>query len=419
MENSVLSRNSLAIGIVVYLLTAAPVLIGVVFAIDCVNIPNKFAADPSPDLTTACCRYDGIHYGGIVEEGYRYRKGKRSSVAFFPGYPLASRLVILLTESPVAAALLMTANIMLIGAFAAMSSYLQVRWPEAAPSDRHLVLALLGVFPPTFFFRMGYSESTFLFFGAVFLNGIVRRWSLLSLALVAGVATGIRPVGVACTAAFVWHVISDSSLGTLSRRAFLVLTYLPIACWGLLAYMAYQEAAFGNALAFVETQDNWSYASPKRSEFSSESDRLWDKVECLLTAEPVISVYDPDSPRFWKNRVKVSRNLDYLLFVLYFWNPIIFGGAILLVLFGWYRRWLDRPETVLSLSLLMIPYVTRAYENSMASHARFAAVVIPAYLVAVKIIRPLPPWIVWAILALFTVMLMVWSALFAAGYDFI
>ena len=90
----------------------------------------------------------------------------------------------------------------------------------------------------------------------------------------------------------------------------------------------------------------------------------------------------------------------------------------MLVFIGARKSWLTGPEIVLSLLLLAIPYVTRAYEMCMASHARFAAVVFPAYIVLGRLLGPRPPWVTWAVIGAFTMMLMTWTALYAAGHLF-
>jgi hypothetical protein len=101
---------------------------------------------------------------------------------------------------------------------------------------------------------------------------------------------------------------------------------------------------------------------------------------------------------------------------MFFWNPILFVGAFALVLLGASKGWLSGPETILGAGLLAIPYITRAYEMSMASHGRFAAIVLPAYLVVGRILRSQPKWLSWSAVGLLSVMLMTWSALFAAGH---
>ena len=66
----------------------------------------------------------------------------------------------------------------------------------------------------------------------------------------------------------------------------------------------------------------------------------------------------------------------------------------------------------------LAPYLTRAYEMSLASHARFATVVVPVYLVLGRLLHNKPEWLRGSVLSGLALLLMAWSALFAAGHLF-
>lgn len=207
--------------------------------------------------------------------------------------------------------------------------------------------------------------------------------------------------------AVVWHILSDPTRGDRVKRLLLAAAWFPVSCWGLLAYMAYQEVEFGTPFAFAQTQENWTHAVPSDRSFGN-------KVLSLATGEPIWSTYVPDSRRHWE---KFDRH-ENPFFGIFFWNPIYFVGAVVLVGLGAVRKWLTGSEVVLGLGLLAIPYVTRGFEMSLASHARFATVAIPAYMVLARLLWSRPPWVTWAVLAFGAILLMSWSALFAAGYIF-
>lgn len=103
---------------------------------------------------------------------------------------------------------------------------------------------------------------------------------------------------------------------------------------------------------------------------------------------------------------------------LLFWNPILYLFSWLLIALGAWKRWLNGPEIVLSFSLLLIPYVTRAYDMSMASHARFASVVVPQYFVIGCLLSRVPLPVAWGVCTMFGAVLFAWSGLFAANYPF-
>jgi len=400
--------GDLGVGLFAYLLTAAPVFFGILFSRE--FLPQAFSEPDAvkPNFVGTCFHFDAYHYAEIVEHGYSYDPKERSMVAFFPAYPLAGKMAAALSDWDTRLMLLVVANAMLLGAFVFLSAYLRTRFPQDAPQNRFLVLAIFGLAPAGFFFRMPYSESTFLLLTLVAMVGMVRRWPLLIVALLTGAVTAVRPVGLAVTAAFLWYLLFDNERGSIKRRILSATAFLPIACWGLLAYMTYQYIAFNNPLAFAQTQENWNQLSPPPENV------FWDKFESLLSGEPIWAAYTSDIVRSWKQ----SGDSSNPLFNLHFWNPIIFVGTAVLVFIGARKSWLTGPEIVLSALLLAIPYVTRAYEMCMASHARFAAVVFPAYIVLARLLAPLPQWVTWVVIGIFSIMLMTWTALYAAGHMF-
>lgn len=394
-------------GLTAYLLTSALVWLGVTFGRDFVLHDGDRANPSRPDLLTACSRFDALHYAAIIEKGYSYDPLNRSDVAFFPAYPITARVAVALTGWNTRLSLMATSNLMLLAMFVVFSAYLRSRYPEDTSGNRFLVLGIFGLWPAGFFFRMGYSESTFLFFTLLVLYGMVRRWPLLVVILLCGIVTAARPVGLAVTAALVWHIFSDANRGPVPRRLLLAMICSVGASWGLLAYMTYQYYKFNTPLAFAQTQEHWSSMPPRES-------GLGCKLESLLSWEPLWGGYTSDSIRSWK---RFDSHVNPF-FSMFFWNPIFFVAALALILVGTAKSWLTGSEIVLSLGLLGIPYVTRAYEMNMASHARFAAIVVPAYLVLGRILRAQPEWLTWAAFGILSVMLMTWSALFSAGYLF-
>src|SRR5262249_11568609 len=148
-------------------------------------------------------------------------------------------------------------------------------------------LLSLGLMPATLFFRMTYSESLFVLLTVLTLLAMTRRWPLLVIALIVGLATAARPVGVGLLAPFLLHCRhrSGTSGEFLLRAAFLV----PIACWGVAAYALYQGIRFGEPLAFVHTQVNWGIPSGSWSE----------KLLTLVSGEPIWRVYIYGSPFYW------------------------------------------------------------------------------------------------------------------------
>jgi hypothetical protein len=285
-----------------------------------------------------------------------------------------------------------------------LARYVRLRWPEATSGQRGVVLAVFGLWPLGLFSRMPYAESLFLCGTLAMLYGMARGWPLPLLALLAGFGTAVRPVGVALSAAFVWHVLTR--LVPLSpTKVGRVLILTPFACWGLLAYMGYQWLTFGTPWAFVQTQEHWTMRTPQESGWIA-------KVEALATLEPIWGGYIPGSQSYWG---KVAFTSNPLL-SLYMWNPILFLLAGALLGWGGRKRWLSGSELVLGACLLAIPYVTRSYEMSMASHGRFAAVVVVNYLVIGRGVARSSPLVLAAICATLALFLFIFTYLYVLNY---
>jgi hypothetical protein len=196
----------------------------------------------------------------------------------------------------------------------------------------------------------------------------------------------------------VWHLP-----GSGARRAGRLALALPAATWGLAAYMIYQAAAFGDPLAFAEAQSQWRV----RAEAPLAA-KLWS----LATLEPVWGAYVPGREAFWAELELHGSPWFSLMFA----NPAMFVLAAALAAWGWRRGWLDGREAALVAGLLLVPYLTRAYEMGMASMGRFVAVAFPVYLVLGRALARLPAPVAAMALALSAVMLFVFAAMFSAGF---
>jgi hypothetical protein len=260
----------------------------------------------------------------------------------------------------------------------------------------------MTLFPTTFYFRMAYSESLFLLFCLLAMYGMIKSWNPLWIALVAGAATATRPVGIALLAPFALHVFERP--GT-RRRAFAQLAVLaPIACWGLLTYMAYQWIRFDDPLAFTRTQIHWT----------TRELGFFERTLGLLTLEPIRAVYDAESPCYWSRMAPRGEPLLNLCFA----NPLYVLFTIVVLAVGWGKGWLDRRELALSAMLLLIPLWLQAGRTCLFSQARFAAVIFPVYIVLGHLAVRCGMVVTAAFLSVCAVLLCLYSAMFASWYWF-
>lgn len=383
----------------VYWLTSLVVFAGVLFALLFMDFKST-VGQPVLGLLEGVSRWDGRRYWQILERGYYYDLARQSNVAFFPLFPLAAGALAGLTGIGVTFSLFLTSHVFLAASFVLLAVYLRGRNHADDRVNFHALL-IFGLWPTTFFFRMSYSESTFLFVTLLTLYAMRRQYPTIVIALLAGLATAARPVGVALLLPLADHVWQRTRHAGrfVGRMAYLG----PVACWGLIAFMAYQYAAFDEPLAFAKTQALW-HDRPLVSPL--------EKAQALATLEPLWSVYVPSSPAYWRNHARD----ESAVFSLQFANPLFFVAAAGLLALGAQRRWLSRPELLLSAGLLLIPYVSRSYEMCMASQGRFTAVIFPVYIVLGHLLARAPAWASGVCYAVCAVFLAGYAAHFAAGY---
>ncbi len=378
------------------------------------DFPGVAISQPATSFLNAFANWDGVWYADIVRQGYTYDPSEGSYVVFFPVYPALGWVVSKLTGMTAVPALLVVSHVCLLATVGMLLAYVRERHPLA--SDDVAEMAVLGLcgFPATFFFRMAYSESLFCLQVIGILYGMHRRWPLTVLALLIGLASGTRTAGVALMPCFAWHVwrqwCENGHVGfrfaDFARRSIAGVGLMVLCCWGLLAYMTFLGVQFGDPLAFHTNHHH----------YDARGGVAWPtKLWHLVTFEPIWSVFVSARPQHWTTYEPIQNPL----FVLRFINPIYFVGTCWLIVLGWRRGWLDARETLLAAGLLLIAYVTKGHDNAMQGHARYASVMIPAYISAGFLLASLPVLVRILLMMLSAALLFAYSALFAAWYIFI
>jgi hypothetical protein len=384
-------------------LSGLVVLAGVSLGVD-VLAPSGhrdfFDSPGRPTFAAAFANWDGKWYAGIARDGYAYHPDRMSNVAFFPAYPLLGRAVARATGLSPEVALVVVSNVCLVAALALLADYARRRFP-GEPDVPGYAVAALALCPIGVFFRAAYTESLFVLIALLVLYGVQRRWPILLLALLAGLATATRAAGLALAlpvAAAVWERVP-----TARGRAVTLAWAGPLAGWGLAAFMAYQWAAFGDPFAYSQTQKHWAFRPP-----SAPGESTWAE----LTLRPFWEVYDPASPAYW------GGHDQYLNppFSLQFANPLYVLATAAAVAAGVWRRWLNLPEAAAAAGLLVIPYLARGHNGCMVSQARYAAAVVPVYLVCGHLLARLRPPAAAVVLSVGGFFLGAYAALFAARY---
>lgn len=361
---------------------------------------NHFRTPHRWDLASAFGNWDGQWYLRVARDGYFYDPEHPSTVNFFPMFPLTGRCLAWATGVPHDLSLTLVANICFFLAMALLGDYIRRR-PDL-PSGFALYAPLaMALFPVGFFFRMAYSESLFLLLAILTFHGLERRWSIVLVAGLVGLATAARPVGVALIPPLL--LAAWRRYTSLGKRSAVLTLAVPLCVWGLAAYMIFQYVRFGEPLAFIKSHAHWRY----RAKLNLE-----DQVLAIATLEPLWSVYDESSPAYWRRHETELGPAFSLVFA----NPIYFAGVAALVGYGAWRNWLSAAELLFASGVLLIPYLLKGYECCMIGHARYATVAFPVYLVLGRLLAAIPPAYAAAILSLSGFFLGIYAALFASWF---
>lgn len=173
---------------------------------------------------------------------------------------------------------------------------------------------------------------------------------------------------------------------------------------GLAAYMGYQWQAFGEPLAFIQTQANWRVYRPSS---------LAEKGLALATFKPIWGTFTPSAPAYWLRHTFYPNPFVSLSLL----NPMFFVAAVVLLLLGLRQRWLSSYEVLLAGGLLLIPYVASSYEMHMAGMGRFVAAIFPLHLVLGQLLTRLRGPLAAGLLCISACLLALCAALFAAWYQ--
>lgn len=313
------------------------------------------------NLWDATVRQDALWFLRIATGGYVPGDG---SAAFFPLYPLAIRVVAWLPGVSAVGAGLLIANASFLGALIVLHGLTRLEFggEGSAEMARRTVL-FLAIFPAAFFFLAPYTEAPFLLLSvSAFWCARRDRWGWA--AVLAAAAALTRSVGVLVAVALLVEAVHQWRAGKppLPRLA-------AAAAAGLapLLYLAWWEAAHGDALAPLRAQGNWSRE---------------------LT-----------SPLTTLGRAVRSANA----FGTYWMVDLLVVGVVLIAVAAGVR-WIRPSYLVYAVMSLLLPLANPFPDRPLMSMPRFVIVLFPAFWVIARAVerRRIPESLV--------------TASFAAGY---
>lgn len=207
-------------------------------------------AEQSWDLITLHSRWDSSWYLDIAQNGYHLRGETIANVVFFPLYPLLIRWT----------APLLGGNLVLTGwMLSCLFLFLAVIFLTRLTKEFHrdidpsLPTVFLLAHPAAFFLNAVYSESLFLFLSlaAVF---FARRRQFLLASICVGFASATRIAGLFLVVVLLIEFVQANGWQALLSHRVLPLALAPL---GLLAFLTYHWAEFGDFFLYLKIQTHF------------------------------------------------------------------------------------------------------------------------------------------------------------------
>ena len=240
-----------------------------------------------------------------VSEGYSFREGAQSNVAFFPLFPLlagAISLPLRLVVGPVQAFFFSGIALSYAAFFTACLGVYRLGRATLGSDEAGRAVWLLCLFPSSFFFSAAYAESLYLAL-AVWAFYCAHRGHWVPACALAGLCAVMRVPGFIVGLALMLEYLSQVGWrwGKI-RRDSLAFLLVPSMLFALLWYF---WLAFGHPLIFLDAYSAWGRTRP---------DALWTDV---------VSAFNPDTDLI----VRLILTLELALLV----------AAVPLVVLAWRR----------------------------------------------------------------------------------
>lgn len=218
--------------------------------------------------------FDGIHYQKIAQYGYNLK----FATAFFPFYPLLIKGVSLASFGFLSFS---QSALFISGSTFFGSVYLLYRLTKSSKA----ILSLL-LFPLSFFFLAGYTESLFLFL-SLLAYLLFKKKKYFWTGVIGYFATLTRFYGILLFA----FLLLEYFLSLPKKKRFNFKAYLPalpllLIPLGLFTYMVYLYFTFGDPLQFIHALELW-----QKSKVTFPLQTLYRYARMLLTVSPRIVQY--------------------------------------------------------------------------------------------------------------------------------
>jgi hypothetical protein len=221
----------------------------------------------TPIFWDSFTRHDSGWYHGIARDGYYYTPGGRSSIAFFPAYPLLMRYVGALFGSRPSDTYLGGIAVSWVAFICAAVGLFHLARLDLSDEQAERTVLLMSVFPFAFFFGAVYTEALFLAAAVgAFYFFRTRRYILGGLC--GALVTATRVNGILIWPALAWLAWQATRPGgnaaasggsTLRRERIYAAVGLLLVPAGIGLYSLFIYRWTGNPLEWAATLQRWGY----------------------------------------------------------------------------------------------------------------------------------------------------------------
>lgn len=248
----------------------------------------QVVAKEFPPIPGIFSRWDTCHYEAIARSGYSAAADRAFQICFYPLFPLlAAPLIPLLGNATLA--VLLVANLSCVAAFVCMFRLAEIEFGTAIAK---LTVVTVAVFPTSYFFHLGYTESLFL---AVFSGSLLaaRRNCWAWAGALAFLAALSRMPGMTLVPALFIEYLHQRNFDFRRIRPGILFSLAPFA--GIAIYLGLNYRTFGDPFRFLALQSqafykklDWPWVG-----FMQDWNGLWsaDPVSRAMISGPNLAVF--------------------------------------------------------------------------------------------------------------------------------
>lgn len=319
------------------------------------------------DYWASLAQWDGGHYFDIASRGYL----EQADYAFFPLYPLLTKIISYVFFGNILLSGLIVANISFLAFLLVFYRYI---CKNASQKEAWTTIITFLLFPTTFFAVSFYSESVFLLL-IVLVFTFIKSKNLFLAAILSSFAYLARFVGVflAISVFYVYFEGIKFEVKNLGRKFF----YTWISFFGFLFYGLYLQVSTNDPFRFLSAQTFWQRSS----------------------SDPFSTIFS----YFWAFIIGHNRPInDYFDFLA----VLVFSSILILGI-----KKISAPLWIFSMLVILIPAST----STLTSMPRYVLASIGAFVIIGKYLdkRPYLKIPVWSLLLVLQTVLL---ALFINGY---